>query len=70
MKRRNVSRIVIQVCLALFFITVVIAPIIMMFTRITPDSLSELAGSADFVQSIINSITTALTATVISMLLI
>ncbi|MBR6922808.1 MAG: ABC transporter permease subunit [Clostridia bacterium] len=69
MKRRNVSRIVIQVCLALFFITVVIAPIIMMFTRITPDSLSELTGSADFVPSIINSITTALTATVISMLL-
>ena len=69
MKRRNVSRIVIQVCLALFFITVVIAPIIMMFTRIKPENLAELTGSADFVPSIINSITTALTATVISMLL-
>lgn len=69
MKRKNISRIVIQLCLALFFITVVIAPIIMMFARITPDALSELTGSSDFAPSIINSITTALTATVISMIL-
>lgn len=68
MRRKNTSRTVIQVCLALFFITVVIAPIIVMFSRITPDSLAELTGSKDFVPSIVNSITTALTATVISML--
>ena len=69
MKKRNVTRTVIQVFIALFFIYVVIAPIITMFTRITPQSFKSLTSSADFVPSIINSVTTALTATVISMLL-
>ena len=69
MKQRNVSRIIIQVCTALFFVAVVVAPIIAMFLRIKPDDLSALASSSDFVPSIINSVTTALTATVISMLL-
>lgn len=69
MKKRNVTRTVIQVFIALFFLYVVIAPIITMFTRITPQSFQSLTSSSDFVPSIINSITTALTATVISMLL-
>lgn len=69
MKRKSITRTVIQVCLALFFLTVVIAPIIMMFSRITLSDLKQLTTSADFAPSVVNSITTALTATVISMLL-
>ena len=51
MKKRNVTRTVIQVFIALFFIYVVIAPIITMFTRITPQSFKSLTSSADFVPS-------------------
>ena len=69
MKHKSISRTVIQVCLALFFIVVVIAPIITMFSRINSQSFKSLTSSADFVPSIINSVTTALTATVISMVL-
>ncbi len=67
--KRNVKRVIIQVCIALFFATVVIAPIITMFTRITPESFRALTASSDFLPSVINSVTTALTAAVISMLL-
>ena len=69
MRKRNVSRIIIQVCTALFFAVVIVAPIVAMFSHITPQSFAALTASSDFVPSIINSITTAFTATVISMLL-
>ncbi|MBQ7700193.1 MAG: ABC transporter permease subunit [Clostridia bacterium] len=69
MKQRSTSKTVIQVCLALFFIAVVIAPIITMFTRINSESIRSLTSSPNFVPAIFNSVTTALTATVISMVL-
>ena len=69
MKQKNKSRIVIQVCLALFFILVVIAPIITMFTRINAESIRNVVTDANFAPAVLNSITTSLTATVISVVL-
>ena len=69
MKSRYSSRTVIQICLALFFALVVIAPIVTMFTRINSDSINEIIHGPKFGKAVINSITTALTATVISMVL-
>ncbi|MBO4421826.1 MAG: ABC transporter permease subunit [Clostridia bacterium] len=69
MKKRRTARIIIQVCLALFFVTVIIAPIVTMFSRISLQSIKTVVASQNFGRAVVNSITTALTATVISMLL-
>ena len=65
-RRKDLSRITIQICLGLFFLFVVVCPIIATFSRITPSSFRRLVSSTDFVPAIVNSVTTALTATLIS----
>lgn len=70
MKKRILSaRTIISVCLALFFIVCVIAPIVSMLSRITPEGFSSLVASAQFWPAVKNSVLTALTATVISLAL-
>lgn len=69
MKQRKTTKIIIQLCLLLFFATVVIAPIVGMFLRITPESFREMTSSSQFMPALINSVTTTLTATVISVVL-
>ena len=65
-RRKNPAEITIRISLVLFFSAVVIAPIATMFFRITPADFRQLVNSADFVPATVNSVTTALTATVIS----
>ena len=69
MKRKNISQIIIQICVTLFFAVTIAAPIITMFTRITGEGFRSLTSSSRFVPAVINSVTTALTATIISMVL-
>ncbi len=69
MKQRITVKIIIRVCLLLFFATVIVAPIIAMFLRITPESFKELTSSSQFKPALMNSLTTTLTATVISVFL-
>lgn len=64
---KSKGRIVVYVCLALFFLFTVIVPIATMLGRITPESFSETVRSAQFLPALKNSLTTALTATVISL---
>ena len=65
-RRRNIARLTIRVSLILFFLAVVICPILSMFLRITPSGFRALVSSRDFVPAIVNSITTGLSATLIS----
>ncbi len=68
-RRRNITHLTIQISLLLFFFAVVICPVLSMFLRITPSSFKALVASRDFVPATVNSVTTALTATLISTLL-
>ncbi|MBR4335218.1 MAG: ABC transporter permease subunit, partial [Clostridia bacterium] len=65
-RRRNIARLTIQISLILFFLAVVICPILSMFLRITPSGFRALVTSRDFVPAIVNSVTTGLLATLIS----
>ena len=58
---------IIQLSIAAFFVVCVILPIIKMLFRITPQGLSSVFSSAQFSAALKNSITTALTATLISL---
>ena len=69
MKKRVSANGIIQACMVLFFLFCVILPIVSMLCRITPDGLREMTQSPQFLPAVRNSLTTALTATVISMLL-
>ncbi|MBQ7714809.1 MAG: ABC transporter permease subunit [Clostridia bacterium] len=69
MRRRNLSKIIIQISVSLFFAVTIAAPIISMFSRISKDGIEQLTSSSKFVPALINSVTTAFTATVISMIL-
>ncbi len=70
MKKKHFSaKTVIYICLALFFVVCVIAPIVSMLCRITPEGFSGMIRSAQFAPAVKNSVTTALTATVISLVL-
>lgn len=68
-KKTNYARILIMVFLALFFVLCVIAPIVSMLHRITLPGLQAMVHSPQFGDAVRNSVTTALTATVISLLL-
>lgn len=69
MKKILSGRNIIKVCILLFFIFCVILPIISMLCRITPDGFSQVIRSAQFLPALKNSFTTALAATVISLIL-
>ena len=69
MKRKKTTKIVINISIALFFIVCVIAPILSMLRRITPSGLKKVIASAQFSSAVVNSITTSLTATLISIVL-
>ena len=60
---------VINVSLVLFFAFCVVCPIISMLSRITPSGFLEVVRSEQFLPAVKNSLVTALTATVISVLL-
>ncbi len=69
MRRKNISKLIISISIALFFIVCVISPIVSMLCRITPDGFMSVVGSPQFLPAVINSVSTALIATVISLLL-
>lgn len=69
MKSKLRVRSAVNILIALFFAVCVIAPIISMLCRITPDGFSEVIESPQFLPAVKNSVTTALAATVISLLL-
>ncbi len=69
MKKRFSGKIVIQVCIVLFFLFCVILPILSMLSRITPNGLKEVIGSKQFLPAVKNSLLTGLTATLISLIL-
>lgn len=62
-------RIISNICLSLFFAVCVIAPIISMLCRITPSGAKQVFTSVQFLPAVKNSVSTALTATLISLLL-
>lgn len=59
----------IKFCILLFFVVAVILPIASMLSRITPEGFVSVVSSVQFPQAVKNSITTALAATVISLVL-
>lgn len=67
--KHNTSKLIINICIALFFIICVIAPIVSMLCRITPSGFSSMVSSPQFLPAVKNSISTALVATVISLIL-
>lgn len=69
MKKKFPAKIIIQVCIVLFFIFCVILPIVSMFFRITPEGFTKLVQSKQFLPAVKNSLLTGLTATVISLIL-
>ena len=68
-RKRFPAKITIQVCIALFFVFCVILPIFSMLRRITPEGFRELVNSKLFLPALQNSFTTALTATLITLVL-
>ena len=62
-ERKNIIRLF----LGAFFIICVIAPIMTMLTKITPEGFSSIVGTKQFNDAVVNTVTTALTATVISL---
>lgn len=65
-KHRNLA---VNLLIAAVFIVTVILPIISMFSRITPEGFDEVIHSVQFGRAIGNSLSTSLTATVISLAL-
>ena len=63
------TKITINICLILFFVVCVIAPISSMLSRITPEGLKQVIQSVQFGSAVYNSISTALVATIISLIL-
>lgn len=68
-KNRSLTRNIIYISIALFFAFTVLIPICSMLSRITLGGLSSVIHSAQFPKAVRNSITTALTTTVISLTL-
>ncbi len=69
MKRSARTALVINVSVALFFVVCVIAPILSMLFRITPEGFSDTVRSEVFGRAVWNSLSTGLTATVITLAL-
>ena len=66
---RKRTKTIINICLALFFIVCVVLPIVSMLGRITAGGFAQVVSSPQFGPAVFNSVTTALTATVISLIL-
>ena len=58
-----------NICITLFFVICVIAPLLSMLCRITPEGIAQVSGSPQFLPAVWNSISTAAAATGISVLL-
>jgi len=69
MKKHFSAKIVVQLCISVFFIFAVILPIVSMLCRITSAGLKSVVTSAQFSEAIWYSVSTGLTATVISLAL-
>ncbi len=69
MKRRTWARTVTQVCVALFFLLCVILPILRMLSRITPEGFNKMVSSPQFPPAVLNTVTTGLTATALTLAL-
>lgn len=67
--KNTIPSTIVKVCIILFFAICVIAPIVSMLCRITPEGFSGVVHSAQFSSAVFNSISTALVATVISLVL-
>ena len=65
----NRKNLVVNLLIAAIFIISVIMPIISLFSRITAEGFQEVVGSVQFGRAVGNSLTTALTTTVISLVL-
>ena len=65
----NRKNLVMNLLIAAVFITSVIMPIISLFSRITAEGFREVVGSVQFTRAAGNSLATALTTTVVSLLL-
>ena len=68
-REKNIAQRVIQISIALFFLTGVAFPILRMFARITPEKVSSLTASPQFSQALVNSLVTSFLATVVTMAL-
>lgn len=66
--KKKLSITIINISVAAFFVVCVLLPIISMFARITPEGFSEVINNPLFPTAIVNSLTTSLTSTVISVL--
>lgn len=69
MRKRGSAKLIIQVCIGLFFVACVILPIVSMLSRITPEGFSQVIASEQFLPAVKNSVTTGLVSTLISMFL-
>lgn len=69
MKKLFSSRHILQASICAFLIFAVLLPIISMLTQITGDGLNDVFTSPQFSSAVVNSVTTGLTATVISLTL-
>ncbi len=69
MTKKPSAKLIIKLSILLFFIVAVILPIASMLCRITPEGFVSVVQSVQFPQAVKNSITTALTATAISLVL-
>lgn len=69
MKKRNVSRIIIYASIIAFFAFTILTPLITIFTKITGDNFTRVVSSSVFLPSLLNTFTTGITATLITMVL-
>lgn len=69
MKRKIHVKTIVNICIALFFLVCVVAPLISMLCRITPNGFREIVKSPQFIPAVYNSVTTAFVATMISLIL-
>ena len=66
---RNRTRTIVFVCIFLFFVFSILCPIISMLARITPEGINQMFTSRQFSTAAVNSLTTALVAAAISVVL-
>ena len=67
--RKKKQALFINSCIALFFILCVILPILSMLSRITPAGIHQVISSPQFGPAVWNSVATAFTAALLSILL-
>lgn len=67
-KKRNTKLVIINICLALFFVVCIIAPLVSMLCRITSDGFANVVKSVQFSSAVWNSFSTSIVATILSVL--